>query len=150
MTESTRHPVDVALRAVTTTFEPTPADFEYAWERLNEALSAPSGRRSRTHSRLSWAVAVALVAVVAVLVLQTTSISPAGAVISDLARVVTLTEDMVIPDDQFAYTITEASALATVDQDSVPDVDLAGDSLPYILTYTREQWTGDRGTVRDQ
>ena len=150
MIESTRHPVDVALRAVTTTIEPSPADIEYAWVRLTEAMSAPSGRRSWNRSRLSWAAATAIVAVVVVLMLQTTSISAASAVINDLARVVVLTDEVVIPDGQFAYTVTEAWRLAFVDQDSVPDVEFTDDYLAYVLEYTSEQWAGDQGTVRDQ
>jgi hypothetical protein len=150
MIESTRHPVDVALRAVATTVEPSPADFEFARVRLTEAMSAPAGRRSQTRSRLSWAAATALVAVVTVLVLQTTSISPASAVINDLAQVVVLTDEMVIPDDQFAYTSTEASELLEVAQDSIPEVELTHDSLFYILSSTSERWSGDQGTVHAQ
>jgi hypothetical protein len=150
MIESTRHPVDVALRAVTATFEPSQADFDHAWVRLTEAMSAPAGRRSQTRSRLSWAAATAIVAVVAVLVLQTTSISAAGAVINDLARVVVLTDEMLIPDDQFAYTVTEASRLAEVGQDVIPEVELTHESLLYILSSKYERWSGDQGTVHAQ
>ena len=39
MTENARHPVDVALRAVTTTLEPRSDDFDFARARLMEAIA---------------------------------------------------------------------------------------------------------------
>ena len=150
MIESTIHPVDVALRALTVTLEPRRADFEHVLDRLNEAMFAPPARKSRIRSRLSWTTAAALITAFIVLMFQTTSITPAGAVLVELAQQVVLIDEMTIPDDRFVHTITEASVMTYVGQDAVPDVALPHDTLLYILPRTLERWSGDQGTVRLQ
>jgi hypothetical protein len=86
---------------------------------------------------------------ITVLVVQTTSISAAGAVLTDLVQVVEMADPLVIPDDVFAYTMVEAEVLAEVAEDSL-GIDIGHDTLFYILPYTLERWTGDQGTVQVQ
>jgi hypothetical protein len=150
MTENARHPVDVALRAVTTTLESRSDDFEFARDRLMEAIAAASEPRTRTMARVPWAVATALIVAFTVFVVQTTSTSPAGAVISDLVQVVETSDHLVIPDDLFALTVTEGESIAIVGPDTLGGVEIEHDFLFYILPATIERWTGDQGTVRSQ
>ena len=82
-----------------------------------------------------------------VFVVQTTSISPAGAVISDLVQVVETSDLLVIPDDLFAYTATEAGP-SPLPARTRWALDIGPSPLFYILPYTSERWTGDQGTVR--
>lgn len=137
MTETMPHPVDLALRAATTTLEPNRADFDTSRAKLTDAIAAATPHQ-RTRSRRSWAIGLALLVVVAVLLTQTVSTSPAAAVITELAEVAEARDPLTISDSQFAYTITEGSRLFT------------HDSLHYTLPYTSEQWSGDQGTVRLQ
>ena len=147
MTETSLHPVDLALRAVTTTFEPSRADFDSARVKLMEAISSTLPP-SRSRIQPLWAAFIALSLVIAVFLVQTTSTSPAEALITELARVVETTDPLVIPDDLFAYTQTEATVLMEVDPESLEGVEIPHGSLAYGLPQTRETWMGDEGTAR--
>lgn len=147
MTETRRHPVDLALRAMTTTFEPSPADFELSRVKLMDAISAASPPSSH-RIRIAWATAVALLLVFAVSLIQTASTSPAAALITELAEVAEVTDPLVIPDDQFAYFQTDSTGLVEVGPDALGGVDIEHDSLFYSLPQTRESWIGNQGTVR--
>jgi len=147
MTETSLHPVDLALRAVTTTFEPSRADFELSRVKLMDAVSSASSPSS-VRIRIAWATAVALLVVLAVSLIQTASTSPAEALITELAEVAEVTDPLVIPDDLFAYTQTEATVLMEVDPESLEGVEIPHDSLAYGLPQTRETWMGDEGTAR--
>ena len=87
MTETTRHPVDLALRAATTTLDPSRADFEYARVKLTEATSSIPRPPTRSRARLSWATGIAVVVVIAIFLVQTSAVSPAEALITELAEV---------------------------------------------------------------
>ncbi|HLF44703.1 MAG TPA: hypothetical protein VJA46_14425 [Acidimicrobiia bacterium] len=147
MTETSLHPVDLALRAVTTTFEPSRADFDSARVMLMEAISSTLPP-SRSRIRLLWAAVIALSMVIAFFLVQTTSTSPAEALVTELARVVETTDPLVIPDDLFAYTLTEETALGEVEREALDGVEIPHDSLAYGLPQTRETWIGDEGTAR--
>ncbi|MDP9494099.1 MAG: hypothetical protein M3P87_02570 [Actinomycetota bacterium] len=137
MTETMPHPVDLALRAITTTLEPGPADFDTSRAKLTDAIAAAIPHQ-RPMGRRSWAIGLALFLVVAVLVVQTVSISPAAAVITEFARVAEARDPLLIPDGDFAYIRTEATSISYA----------GSDALPYLLPENRETWIGDEGTAR--
>ena len=147
MTETSLHPVDLALRAVTTTFEPSRADFELSRVKLMDAISSASPP-SRSRIRLSLVAAITLLVATAVFLVQTASTSPAAALITELAEVADVTDPLVIPDDQFAYFQTDSTGLVEVGPDALGGVDIEHDSLFYSLPQTRESWIGNQGTVR--
>jgi len=150
MTETTHHPVDLAIRALTTTIDPSRADFDYARNRLTEAISTATRPPTRTRSRRSWAIGLALLMVIAVFLVQTVTSSPASALITELAEVALTTDPLVIPDDQFGYIRIDSTSLATAGQDAFGDIDIAYESVLYSLSYARESWIGDEGTVRQR
>lgn len=147
MSETT-HPVDLALRTLTTTIEPNRADFEYARVKLMETIAAETGPRSQRRMRLSWATAIVLVAASAVFLVETASTSPAEALITEIAQVVEAQQPLVIGSEQFAYTRTETTVLALIPAEALGGLEIQNKELAYRVPQTREVWIGDDGTVR--
>lgn len=144
-----RHPVDDALRRLAGDPEPTEQDRELAEARLAAAIDERAAVKLRLRRRRPiWAYGVLAVLTVVFVVVQLARPSPTAAAIKEIARAAEQTSPLEIPDQTYAYTKSNITALRVVPAERLHEVGFDRDFLSYLLPVERETWVGSDGTMQ--
>ena len=149
MTDDQPH-IDNLLRDYAGSPEPSPANREYAEQKLQHAISSSvrTSRRARQRPVFIWAAGLVAVVAGGFFTLLVSRPTTAQATFEQIATIVEATDPLTASDSEYIYTRSAAQSLAEDPKEALGDVPYDKDSLVYLTNTTRESWYGSQGTVQ--